>query len=52
MILKLSRDRFSWFVSFPWWPYSGRFLSAKNAREWAKRDGHKLIRAKHEDKPD
>ena len=51
MILKLSRDRFSWFILTPWWPYSGRHSSAKKARDWAKREGHKLIRCSLGDKP-
>ena len=48
--LNLSRSGNTWFVLLPWWPFSYRFLSAANARQWAKKEGIKLTRAKHEDR--
>jgi len=48
--LNLSRSGDTWFILLPWWPYSYRFLSAANARQWAKKEGIKLTRAKHDDR--
>ena len=50
--LNLSRDGTSWFVLLPYWPFSYRFLSAANARQWAKKEGIRLTRAKHLDRPE
>jgi len=48
--LKLSKGRFGWFILLPYWPFSYSFPKASLARIWAKKEGVKLIRAKHEDR--
>jgi hypothetical protein len=49
--IPLSRDSKSWFVLIPWWPFSGRFASAKKAREWGKKEGFRIVRCKLGDRP-